>query len=35
MASVDKSLAVGKIGELRQVEIMELNEKLKQLFQLD
>jgi mRNA interferase MazF len=35
MATVDKSLAIGKIGELQQVEMRELNVKLKRLFQLD
>jgi mRNA interferase MazF len=35
IATVDKSLAVGKLGELQQVKMSELNLKLKQLLQLD
>jgi mRNA interferase MazF len=35
IATVDKSLAIGKLGELQQNEITELNLKLKTLFQLD
>ena len=35
IATMDKSLAVGKIGELRQSELLELNLKLKLLLQLD
>ena len=34
IATVDKSLTVGKLGELDQIEILELNTKLKRLFQL-
>jgi mRNA interferase MazF len=35
IATVDKSLAVGKLGTLQQVKVTELNLKLKQLLQLD
>lgn len=35
IATIDKSLAVGKIGTLQQEEILELNLKLKLLLQLD
>ncbi len=35
IATVDKSLAIGKIGELQQSEVSELNLKLKLLLQLD
>lgn len=35
IATVDKSLAVGKLGELQNSEIILLNGKLKRLFQLD
>jgi mRNA interferase MazF len=35
IATVDKSLAVGKLGELQQVKMSELNLKLKKLLQLD
>lgn len=35
IATVDKSLAIGKLGQLRQNEITELNQKLKTLLQLD
>ena len=35
IATVDKSLAVGKIGELGQSVLLELNIKLKLLLQLD
>jgi mRNA interferase MazF len=34
IATLDKSLAVGKLGELQQVELAELNMKLRKLFQL-
>ncbi|MBC7587312.1 MAG: type II toxin-antitoxin system PemK/MazF family toxin [Chitinophagaceae bacterium] len=34
MATVDKLLAVGKLGELQPKEILEMNTKLKKLFQL-
>ena len=35
IATIDKSLAVGKIGSLQQKELIELNTNLKKLFQLD
>ena len=35
IATVDKSLAIGKIGALQQSEVSELNLKLKLLLQLD
>ena len=35
IATIDKSLAIGKIGELQQSEVSELNLKLKLLLQLD
>ncbi len=35
LATIDKSLAVGKLGELQQSDITELNTKLKKLLQLD
>lgn len=34
IATVDKSLVVGKLGDLTKNEIEELNDKLKQLLQL-
>jgi mRNA interferase MazF len=34
IATLDKALALGKIGVLNAVELTELNAKLKQLFQL-
>ncbi|MEA5141388.1 type II toxin-antitoxin system PemK/MazF family toxin [Arcicella rigui] len=34
IATIDKSLALGKLGELDNIEIKELNAKLKDLFQL-
>ena len=35
IATVDKSLAVGKLGELQKNKMVELNIKLKKLLQLD
>ena len=35
IATVDKSLAVGKLGELQKNKMEELNNKLKRLLQLD
>jgi mRNA interferase MazF len=35
IATVDKSLALGKLVELQQLEMSELNSKLKRLLQLD
>ncbi len=35
IATVDKSLAVGKLGELQKNKMEELNSKLKRLLQLD
>ena len=35
IATIDKSLVVGKLGELNRNEIIELNTKLKRLLQLD
>jgi mRNA interferase MazF len=35
IATIDKSLVLGKLGELEDTEIEELNIKLKELFQLD
>jgi mRNA interferase MazF len=35
IATVDKSLVVGKLGEIQQFEMTELNLKLKRLLQLD
>ena len=35
IATIDKSLAVGKIGSLQQKELTEVNSNLKKLFQLD
>ncbi len=34
IATLDKNLALGKIGSMERVEIEEINSKLKQLFQL-
>ena len=34
IATVDKSLCVGKLGELQENELLDLNAKLKSLFQL-
>ncbi len=34
IATVDKTLALGKLGELRQMEVAILNENLKKLLQL-
>ena len=34
IATIDRSLAIGKLGELQHNEIMELNNKLKIIFQL-
>ena len=35
IATVDRSLAIGKLGELQKGQLTELNIKLKKLFQLD
>ena len=35
IATIDKSLAVGKLGMLTQDELIELNQKLKELLQLE
>ena len=35
IASIDRSLAIGKLGELQHNEITELNNKLKIIFQLE
>lgn len=34
MATIDRSLVVGKIGDIGQAKIAELNSKLKMLFQI-
>jgi mRNA interferase MazF len=35
IATIDRSLAIGKLGELHQNEIIDLNNKLKIIFQLE
>ena len=35
IATIDKSLAIGKLGELKRSEMIELNKKLKRLLQLN
>jgi mRNA interferase MazF len=35
IATIDRSLAIGKLGELHHNEIMDLNNKLKIIFQLE
>jgi mRNA interferase MazF len=34
IATIDKYLAIGKLGELQQIEMTELNKKLKLILQL-